>query len=121
MALAGAGLGDAKGDGGRGAELPAISTSECDDDEDESTQASDALSTGESSPGSGKGAREAGDADFRGSGDGSGGKAGEGTKGTSGLRPRAGKGADGIWTAKSGRGTDVPRASGCSGRKPARL
>ena len=59
-------------DGGRGAELPAISTSNREDEEDEFTEASDALSTGESSPGSGRGAREAGDADSRGSGDGSG-------------------------------------------------
>ena len=35
MARAGAGLEDANGDGGRGAELPAISTSECDDEEEE--------------------------------------------------------------------------------------
>ena len=103
---------DVKGDGGRGAELPAISTLECDDDEDESTEASDALSTGELSPGSGSVPKKPG-THSRGSGDGSGGKAGEGTNGTSGWRPRAGKG-----TVKSGRGTDVPRASGCSGRKP---
>ena len=39
---------DAKGDGGLGAELPAISASECEDDDDESKEASERLSTGES-------------------------------------------------------------------------
>ena len=45
--------GKGNGDGGRGAEPPALSASECEEDEDKSTEASDALSTGESSAGTG--------------------------------------------------------------------
>ena len=48
---------------------------------------------------------KAGDADLRGSGDGSG----------------AGQARAQTKSALRNRGTDVPRASGCSGRKPARM
>ena len=53
-------------------------------------------------------------------GDGSGGKAGEASSGSSGFRSRV-QGRRRNVHREVGRGTDVPRASGCSGRKPARM
>ena len=113
--------GKGRGEGGRGAEPPSISASGFEEDEDKSTEASDALSTGDSTACSGGKSKGAGDGDGADTGDGSGGKAGEASSGSSGFRPRVGKGADGMCMGKSGSGTDVPRASGCSGRKPARM
>ena len=108
------------GAGGRGGEVPSHPPF-LHRDLKKRKKASDALSTGDSTSCSGGNSNGAGDGDGADAGDGSGGKAGEASSGSSGFRPRVGKGADGMCTGKSGRGTDVPRASGCSGRKPARM
>ena len=101
------------GEGGRGGATSDVSCSCAEDARDKSTDASDRLSADEASSKGAADGTEAGDA--TGKGEGSGGKEGEASKGWSGGSPRAGRGAEGTWTGKSGRGTDVPRASGCRG------
>ena len=90
-----------------------------DEAREESIEASDRLSSDDASS---KGAAEGAEVGEGGkAGDGSGGKAGDARSGCSGESPTAGKGAEGTCTGKSGRGTEVPRARGCNGRKPERM
>ena len=96
-----------------------MASSSEDEAREESTEASDRLSSDDASS---RGATEGAEAGERGNaGDGSGGKAGDARSGWSDESPTAGRGAEGTCTGKSGRGTEVPRASGCSGRNPERM